>query len=135
MKESFSSRVADKVANIAGSWRFILVQSTFILTWIIWNSSPGLAHFDLYPFVLLNLFIGVQTAYTGPFVLMSQSRQDKKDHELSERIYALEQQIEARDEKILATLQFIAYGKEKLHVGIPRRTLRESSEKQSSDRA
>ena len=36
---------------------------------------------DPYPFILLNLMLSFQAAFTGPIVLMSQNRQGKKDRE------------------------------------------------------
>jgi uncharacterized membrane protein len=35
--------------------------------------------FDPYPFILLNLMLSFQAAFTGPIVLMSQNRQGAKD--------------------------------------------------------
>lgn len=135
MQESLSARVANKVASVAGSWRFIIFQTGFILLWIAWNTCPGVPHFDTFPFVLLNLFIGFQAAYTGPFVLMSQNASAEKDHELVERMYALEQQIAERDEKMLAMMQYLAYGKGDLHVGVSRRSLQPGGKEQGSDLA
>jgi uncharacterized membrane protein len=45
----------------------------------------GLAHFDLYPFVLLNLMFSVQAAYTGPILLLASNRQSAKDRAMAWR--------------------------------------------------
>lgn len=75
---SVGARIADVVATAVGSWPFIIGQSVILGGWILVNIA-GIAHFDLYPFILLNLFLSFQAAYTGPFVLMSQNRQAAKD--------------------------------------------------------
>lgn len=85
-------RIADGVAARVGSWPFIIVQSTLLALWIIgnaflirdWlNGKP----FDPYPFILLNLMLSFQAAYTGPFVLMSQNRQTARDRDEAEHDY------------------------------------------------
>lgn len=77
-------RIADKVAALVGSWPFIIVQSVLLFIWIILNIYLALhpevmKAFDPYPFILLNLALSFQAAYTGPIVMMSQNRQSEKD--------------------------------------------------------
>ena len=87
-------RIADAVAARVGSWQFIIVQSTLLALWIIgngflirdWlNGKP----FDPYPFILLNLMLSFQAAYTGPFVMMSQNRQAARDRDEAEHDYSV----------------------------------------------
>lgn len=87
-------RIADAVAARVGSWPFIIVQSTLLAVWILgnaflirdWlNGKP----FDPYPFILLNLMLSFQAAYTGPFVLMSQNRQSARDRDEAEHDYGV----------------------------------------------
>ena len=87
-------RIADGVAARVGSWPFIIVQSTLLTLWIVgnaflirdWlNGKP----FDPYPFILLNLMLSFQAAYTGPFVMMSQNRQAARDRDEAEHDYAV----------------------------------------------
>lgn len=76
--------IADKVTGELGSWRFIVTQSVILLFWISLNVYLMHDHFkawDPYPFILLNLMLSFQAAFTGPIVLMSQNRQGKKDRE------------------------------------------------------
>lgn len=83
-KMSFGDRIADRVAGLVGSWPFIIVQSVLLAIWVIANivliaqHQPGKA-WDPYPFILLNLMLSFQAAYTGPIVMMSQNRQSAKD--------------------------------------------------------
>lgn len=90
-------RIADGVAARVGSWPFIIVQSTLLALWIVgnaflirdWlNGKP----FDPYPFILLNLMLSFQAAYTGPFVLMSQNRQSARDRDEAEHDYEVNRQ-------------------------------------------
>jgi len=72
--------VADKVTEALGSWRFIIAQSLVLALWIILNSVSLATHWDPAPFILLNLCLSFQAAFTGPVVLLSQNRQSVKDH-------------------------------------------------------
>ncbi len=47
-------------------------------TWIIIN-AVGLVHFDLYPFILLNLAFSLQAAYAAPLILLAATRQADRD--------------------------------------------------------
>jgi uncharacterized membrane protein len=70
---------ADRVAKIIGSWNFILIQSFLISIWIVLNFAAFIYHWDPYPFILLNLFLSLQAAYTAPIIMMSQNRLAEKD--------------------------------------------------------
>jgi len=39
----------------------------------------GFTHFDLYPFILLNLAFSLQAAYAAPLILLAQTRQAARD--------------------------------------------------------
>lgn len=69
-----NTSLADKMAARIGSWPFIIFQSAALLTWIVINGL-GLVEWDSYPFILLNLLLSFQAAYTGPILLMAASRQ------------------------------------------------------------
>ena len=51
----FGQRLADKVANGMGSWSFIIIQSVIVLLWMGANVVGFVYHWDVYPFILLNL--------------------------------------------------------------------------------
>jgi uncharacterized membrane protein len=72
-------RMADAVASTVGSWRFILIQSGLLLVWIAVNAAWGRGAWDPYPFILLNLLLSFQAAYTAPIIMMSQNRQSDID--------------------------------------------------------
>jgi uncharacterized membrane protein len=77
---SFGQRAADRIANVMGSWTFIIIQSVFVGAWILLNLVAVLRHWDAYPFILLNLLFSTQAAYAAPIIMMSQNRQAQKDH-------------------------------------------------------
>ena len=66
--------LADGVAATVGSWHFILVQTGLIAAWITGNAVFGGGAWDPYPFILLNLLLSFQAAYTAPIIMMSQNR-------------------------------------------------------------
>jgi len=72
-------RVADTVAATMGSWRFIIIQSAFLMVWIVLNITAYVQKWDPYPFILLNLALSFQAAYAAPFIMMSQNRQQDID--------------------------------------------------------
>lgn len=73
-------RAADVFATVVGSWRFVIGQSIALAVWILLNCVGTIPwQWDVYPFVLLNLVLSFQAAYTGPIVMMSQNRQADRD--------------------------------------------------------
>jgi len=96
--------MADLVAATMGSWRFIMVQSVAIGIWITFNVVTGVGTWDPYPFILLNLLLSFQAAYTAPAIMMSQNRQSELDRRHAQNDYEInvkaELEIELLHEKI-----------------------------------
>jgi uncharacterized membrane protein len=87
---TFWERMSDKLANVGGSWRFILGFALVIGTWVVINSIALLRQpFDPYPYILLNLILSCLAAIQAPVIMMSQNRQDAKDRLRSEHDYQL----------------------------------------------
>jgi uncharacterized membrane protein len=87
-KLTFGERLADKVADYGGSWRFIGIFMGGFLVWIIINSIVLIQKpFDPYPFILLNLVLSCIAAIQAPVIMMSQNRQEAKDRLRSEYDY------------------------------------------------
>ena len=82
-------RLADLVASTIGSWRFIIFQSSAIAIWITGNVLTGRGAWDPYPFILLNLLLSFQAAYTAPAIMMSQNRQSEQDRRHAENDYEI----------------------------------------------
>ena len=75
---TLGQRMADTVATWVGSWRFVIIQSSLLAAWIVFNAISS-QRVDPYPFVLLNLLLSFQAAYTAPIIMMSQNRQGEID--------------------------------------------------------
>jgi uncharacterized membrane protein len=90
-----ADRLADSVAATVGSWRFILIQSGLLLGWIAFNAARGPSAWDPYPFILLNLMLSFQAAYTAPIIMMSQNRQADIDRDRAVADYQVNIRAEA----------------------------------------
>jgi uncharacterized membrane protein len=75
----FGQRLADSVATGMGSWRFIIIQTCIVAIWMILNIIAYMAHWDPYPYILLNLLFSTQAAYAAPIIMMAQNRQNERD--------------------------------------------------------
>jgi len=76
---TFGQRLADSVATGMGSWRFIIIQTVIVLLWMLLNVVGFCYHWDIYPFILLNLVFSTQAAYAAPIIMMAQNRQNERD--------------------------------------------------------
>src|SRR5436853_2918039 len=69
---------AEAFARFFGTPVFLVAQTLIVAVWIILNVL-GVAHFDIYPFILLNLAFSLQAAYAAPLILLAQTRQADRD--------------------------------------------------------
>ncbi len=76
---SVGERFSDKVAQVMGSWTFIIWQSIVVVLWMLLNLIAYTYHWDPYPFILLNLLFSTQAAYAAPIIMMSQNRHAERD--------------------------------------------------------
>ena len=101
---TWGQKVADQVAATVGSWRFIIFQSTAIVAWIVGNVMMAQSAWDPYPFILLNLLLSFQAAYTAPAIMMSQNRLAETDRRRADNDYEInvkaELEIELLHEKV-----------------------------------
>jgi len=120
---TLGERLADDVAEFAGSWKFIIGFSLLLVIWIIFNSLEitQAYHFDPFPFILLNLLLSFVAAFQAPFIMMSQNRAEKKqdvayrtiftelkelveqDIEHEQEIKCLEKEIRSDVDRLIAT--------------------------------
>ena len=98
----FGSRLADSVAQGMGSWRFIIVQTILVVLWMVLNLVGFFYHWDVYPFILLNLLFSTQAAYAAPIIMMSQNRQNERDRAQAQADY--QTNIDAKQEIEALTL-------------------------------
>ncbi len=94
------ARIADRVTGFMGSWNFIAIQTVIVVIWIGGNLLL-LFHFDIFPFILLNLAFSTQAAYAAPLILLAGNRQALRDRLTLEHA-ASEADIEdAQNERLL----------------------------------
>ncbi|KGM31260.1 hypothetical protein P409_28255 [Inquilinus limosus MP06] len=97
---TFGQRLADGVAATVGSWHFIVVQSALLSLWIVLNVVGWIQAWDPYPFILLNLALSFQAAYTAPILMMSQNRQAEIDRHKAEIDYKINIKAELEIEQL-----------------------------------
>jgi len=98
-------RAADWITKSIGSWKFIGLQSVFFMIWIFLNITAYIQHWDPYPFILMNLLLSTQAAYTAPMIMMSQNRQAAKDRIEAHNDYLVNQKAETEIRTVLEHLE------------------------------
>ncbi|MGB9848484.1 MAG: DUF1003 domain-containing protein [Moorellaceae bacterium] len=105
-KPTLGQLLAEKMARFIGSWAFLITQTIFLAGWMFLNVTAYVKHWDPYPFILLNLFLSLQAAYTGPLLLIAANRQEEIDRRRVEKILhlteAISVMIEAQKEMLIA---------------------------------
>ena len=101
----FGHRLADTVAQGMGSWRFIIWQTAIVALWMIANVVGFIYHWDVYPYILLNLVFSTQAAYAAPIIMMSQNRQSAKDRLMAEQDYIINTKAEEEVKAIMLHLE------------------------------
>ena len=113
-QRTLGERAADTIANVAGSWSFIIIFIGILLVWAFLNTEilgPKDEAFDPYPYVFLNLVLSMLAAVQAPVIMMSQNRQTSRDrldaeidHEVNVRaelaIQNLHERIEGLEQKL-----------------------------------
>ncbi len=104
---SLGERVSDWIAAVVGSWNFIIIQSLILFGWIILNVTAWISHWDPYPFILLNLVLSFQAAFTAPIIMMAQNRQAAIDRQKAELDYQVNCKAELDIEALHAKLDLM----------------------------
>jgi uncharacterized membrane protein len=87
---TLGEKLADKIADFGGSWRFILIFFGLLIGWIALNTLLLIRKpFDPYPFILLNLVLSCLAAIQAPIIMMSQNRQESRDRMRAEHDYRI----------------------------------------------
>jgi uncharacterized membrane protein len=114
-KQTLGEKIADKFAGMMGSWNFIIIQSTILAFWVVWNCIPKVPHWDEYPFIFLNLALSFQAAYAAPIIMMSQNRSSDKDRLSAEIDHQVNIKAEVKTGLIMARLDDIERSMHFLH--------------------
>ena len=104
-KRTHGQYMADKIAQVMGSWSFLIIQSIILFLWVLVNILAFAYHWDPYPFILLNLFLSLQAAYTAPVIMMSQNRKAERDRLEAHNDYMINQKTEEEVRLILEHLE------------------------------
>ncbi len=112
-KESlkFGEHLADKVAQGMGSWRFIIWQTVIVCMWMIANVVGFIYHWDVYPYILLNLVFSTQAAYAAPIIMMAQNRQSDRDRAQADADFKTNREAKKEIEELLSKLNSIEIDK------------------------
>jgi uncharacterized membrane protein len=103
---TLADRAADAIAEFGGSWKFIIFEIGLFVSWMLVNSWL-LAEkvFDAYPYVFLNLVLGIICGLQAPFIMMSQNRQSHKDRLRADLDYQVNLKNELTLQEILERLE------------------------------
>jgi CRP/FNR family transcriptional regulator, cyclic AMP receptor protein len=98
-------RLADRVAELNGSWTFIVGLLALTVAWTLIN-VPGILPdpFDGFPYTFFNLLLAILVALQGPLIVMSQNRQTLKDRAQAETDFKVNLKNEVNIETILREL-------------------------------
>jgi uncharacterized membrane protein len=102
----WKERLADRVAELNGSWSFIIMLVGLTTLWCVINTKiffdPPL---DPYPFQFFNLALAILVGLQGPLIVMSQNRQALKDRARAETGFKVNLKNEVNIEAILRELE------------------------------
>jgi len=102
---SWSDRLADVVAELNGSWKFILFLLAITGAWCAINSGVLLrTPMDPYPFQFFNLGLAILVGLQGPLIVMSQNRQSLKDRARADTDFKVNLKNEVNIETLLREL-------------------------------
>ena len=104
VNSTWGQKVADKTANLMGSWKFIIGQTIFVILWMSFNVFALISHWDVYPFILLNLIFSTQAAYAAPIIMMAQNRQNDRDRYQAKEDYSTNLTAKKEIEELQKTL-------------------------------
>ncbi len=102
-----ADRAADLIAEFGGSWKFIGASIAFSLFWIAFNTWFLFRPFDEYPYVLLNLVLGMVAGLQAPIIMMSQNRQGQKDRLRADLDYRVNLKNELLLSEVLRRLEVL----------------------------
>ena len=112
---TMADRAADRIAEFGGSWKFIIFEIGLFLSWMLLNTwllaDKG---FDAYPYVFLNLVLGLICGLQAPIIMMSQNRQSHKDRLRSDLDYQVNLKNELALQEILQRLKILEHDCQRL---------------------
>ncbi len=103
---TWSDRLADVVAELNGSWKFILLILLITTAWCLVNSNMMVSSPpDPYPYQFFNLALAILVALQGPLIVMSQNREAKMDRARADTDFRVNLKNEVNIETVLRELR------------------------------
>jgi uncharacterized membrane protein len=87
---SIADRIGADFARLVGSWIFVVAQVVLMLIWVVLNAIGSLAHWDSYPYHLLNFVLSLEAALWASLVLMALNRLYDRDRLRAQHDYELD---------------------------------------------
>ncbi|MFO0662425.1 MAG: DUF1003 domain-containing protein [Polyangiaceae bacterium] len=128
---TWGQRLADRIAELNGSWTFIGFLIFLTLGWAALNHF-AVHPFDAYPYTFFNLVLAILVALQGPLIVMSQNRQTTKDRAQADTDYRVNLKNEVGIERIRIELSAFHAEMDKRVSAIERALKPESSTRKGS---
>jgi len=104
--------LTSKLSQFIGSWKFIGGQAVILFFWITINAFAPVMKWDKPPYILLNLMLSFQAAFTGPVLLMAANKQAEIDRERDIDHYMIDMHDSHLIEEMAMQLDYIHKHKE-----------------------
>ena len=98
-------QAAERAARFFGTPQYIIGQTIIVIAWIAVNSVALVAHWDPYPFILLNLAFSTQAAYAAPLILLAETRQAARDKTMGDQLEKHREEVERRATERVAAIK------------------------------
>lgn len=99
-----TDQVGDDFARLVGSWVFVLAQLGIILVWVALNAIGLMAHWDPYPFQLLNFIASFEAVLWVSLVLMALNRLADRDRLRAQNDYEIDVKAEEEVKALMTHL-------------------------------
>ena len=87
-EQSLGIKFALKFVAAMGTIQFVAIFNAIVVIWVAFNTwALFVAHWDPYPFILLNLFFSWQASNAASFILIATNDQSARDKTQAEHQY------------------------------------------------
>ncbi len=93
-RQTLADRIGSDFARLVGSWVFVLAQMGLMVVWVVLNAIGTLAHWDSYPFHLLNFVVSLEAVLWVSLVLMALNRMYDRERLRAQHEYELDVKAE-----------------------------------------
>ena len=100
-KATLADRLGADFARLFGSWIFVLAQIGLMVVWVILNAIAALAHWDAYPFQLLNFVLSLEAALWASLILMALNRQSDRERLRAQHDYEVDVKAEEETKALM----------------------------------